>query len=212
MAKNILQDHGDEEGNTNKKTAKTVKKKEKRVSNGKSKKSKKEKHKKKSTSSSSESSSSSDESGASQEDPEQVMNSLALQLNMSQSMLKIKGSRILKIEDLSPEALQFIMAQPGQCAKALPELCTFTLMETGGELYQMRKAAVARLQGKAKSSKRKAMESESMRTQTQAEEAWLRVWKKRLLEVYELFGINSCSQVENHEHRKNIWIGKPLAL
>lgn len=200
MAKNILQDHGDAEGgNTTTTTKKPVKKEKKKTSkDGKGKKSKKEKSKKKSTSSSSDSSSSSDESGGSVEDPEQVMNSLALQLNMSQSMLKIKGSRILKIEDLSPEALQFIMAQPGACAKALPELSTFTLMETGGELYQMRKAAVARLQGKVKSSKRKAMENESVRTQTQAEEACLRVWKKRLLEIYELFGINSQLEIPLH--------------
>ena len=106
MAKNILQDHGDAEGgNTTTTTKKPVKKEKKKTSkDGKGKKSKKEKSKKKSTSSSSDSSSSSDESGGSVEDPEQVMNSLALQLNMSQSMLKIKGSRILKIEDLSPEA------------------------------------------------------------------------------------------------------------
>ena len=122
------------------------------------------------------------EASSSSEDPERIHSSLALQLNLSGNQLKLKGSKVLKVEDLSPDQLQFIIAHPSGCHQNLPELSTFTLFETGGELYQMRRAATTRLQnqlGKKKVNK-------DLERQTQAEEVCLRSWKKHLLEIYEL--------------------------
>lgn len=175
-----------------KKKAKKEKEKEKKTKS--KQKGKKAKRKGKSSSSSKSSSKSdsdsadSDSGDASSEDakdPERVMSSLALQLSLSTNQLKLKGSKVLKIEDLSPQGLQFIMAHPPQHEK-LPELSTFTLHECGGELFEMRRAAVSRLAGKV--SKRKQLQNEELRTHAAAEEACKARWMKRLLDVYELLG------------------------
>ena len=94
---------------------------------------------------SSESSSSSSDSSSESMDPEQVMSSLALQLSLSKNLLKLKGNKVMKLEDLSPEQLQFVMSRPSQCHRDLPELSTMTLHECEGELYQMRKQVSQRL-------------------------------------------------------------------
>lgn len=191
MAKKILEKSDGDTSKPAKASVKKTKKKEMKKSK-KSKKSGKDKKvsksKKAKKSSSSESSSASDPStdGNSSEDSEtaeQVMSSLALQLSLSQKQLQLKGSKLVKVEDLSPAQLQFVLAQPGGCSRALPELSTMCFHETGGELYEMRKACVQRLAGKV--DKKKAFQSEELRTHTQAEEACLRKWKGRLLEVYE---------------------------
>eukprot|EP00438_Fugacium_kawagutii_P032081 Skav235381 [mRNA] locus=scaffold59:703122:703861:- [translate_table: standard] len=110
------------------------------------------------------------------------MSSLALQLSLSTNQLKLKGNKVLKMEDLSAQGLQFIMAQPPQHDR-LPELSTFTLHECGGELYEMRRAAVARLSSKI--SKKKQLANEELRAHAAAEEACKARWMKRLCEIYE---------------------------
>ena len=193
MAKNILnQNSGTDadggvasKGSKSKKEVKKVKKSEKNKGKKDSKKSLKKKRKS-STSSSSSSDSEGSKDSSSASDPEQVMSSLALQLNLSQSLLKLKDKKVMKIEDLTPEQIQFIISRPTGCHHELPELATFTLHECGGEFYQMRKQATLRLQGKV--SKRKHLQDEGVRTQAQAEEACKMAWKKRVLEIYELFG------------------------
>ena len=195
MAKNILNQSKGEDAPDSERTSKGNKKKDlKKVKKAEKIKGKKDtkktsKKKKKSSSSSSSSSASKgskDSSSSSASDPEQVMSSLALQLNLSQNMLKLKDKKVMKIEDLTAEQIQFIISHPTGCHHDLPELATFTLHECGGELYQMRKQATLRLQGKV--SKRKHLQDEGVRTQAQAEEACKMAWKKRVLEIYELFG------------------------
>ena len=142
------------------------------------------KHKKGKKSKAPTSSSSTEELSDSQDsqDPEKVMSSLALQLGLSGNTLKLKGSKVMKIEDLSPDQLQFIMADPPGLGQHLGELSTFTLFETGGELYQLRRAATVRLQ--ARVGKKKV--SKDLEKNTQAEVVCLGTWKKRLLDIYEL--------------------------
>lgn len=188
MAKNIIKQSDPGKGTETKvKDKKKVRKDEKTSK----KKSSSKKHKakaKKASSSTSKSSASSNDSSSNESsaDPEQTMSSLALQLSLSQSQLKLKGGRVMKVEDLSPEQLAFLICQPAGGHKQLPELSTFTLHECGGELFQMRKQATTRLQGKV--SKRKQLVNEELRTQAQAEEACKMTWKKRILEIYESFG------------------------
>ncbi len=191
MAKNIIKQSASDPTNKGTETKAKEKKKVKKTHEKTSKKKSSKKHKakaNKASSSTSKSSASSQDSSSddSSADPEQTMSSLALQLSLSQSQLKLKGGRVMKVEDLSPEQLAFLICDPAGCHKQLPELSTFTLHECGGELYQMRKQATMRLQGKI--SKKKQYMNEDFRTQAQAEEACKMTWKKRVLEIYESFG------------------------
>ena len=199
MAKNIIKQSGSEstKGTEKVKEKKKVKKSHEKNHQKKGKKKTKVKTNKSSSSSSSSKSSCSSKDSSSEissTDPEQTMSSLALQLSLSQSQLKLKGGRVMKVEDLSPEQLAFVICDPAGCHKQLPELSTFTLHECGGELYQMRKQATQRLQGKV--SKKKQYQNEDLRTQAQAEEACKMTWKKRVLEIYELFGFAGCQGVD----------------
>lgn len=199
MAKKILATSEGGSVTTEKKTAKNKKNKSKKSKkgskvkkDGKLKKSSKSKKAKKSSSSESssardDSSNSSSSETSDNDNAEQVMSSLALQLSLSQSQLKLKGSKLVKVEDLSPAQLQFILAQPAGCSRELPELSTMCFHETGGELYEMRKACVQRLAGRV--NRKRAMQNEELRTHTQAEEACLRKWKSRLLDVYECLAL-----------------------
>ena len=188
MAKNILEKDENTPDGSKKGDSKSKAKVKKHSTKGKRKsdKGKGSKKKGKRVVSSGSSTSSSSDSSSESMDPEQVMSSLALQLSLSKNHLKLKGNKVMKLEDLSPEQLQFVMSRPSQCHRDLPELSTLTLHECGGELYQMRKQVSQRLLGKV--SKKKQYANEELRTQAQAEEHCKMAWMKRLLQVYELFG------------------------
>ncbi|CAK8993234.1 unnamed protein product [Durusdinium trenchii] len=121
------------------------------------------------------------ESASEDMDPETQMSSLALQLGLNMATLKLKTKKQIKVEDLAPEAIIFVLAQPPGCTTKLPQLSTYTLHETGGELFALRQAAAARLKKKGEESKR----SQQCEEMVCAEEAVLRKWKSRLCEIYE---------------------------
>lgn len=124
------------------------------------------------------------ESASEDMDPETQMSSLALQLGLNMATLKLKTKKQIKVEDLAPEAIIFVLAQPPGCTTKLPQLSTYTLHETGGELFALRQAAAARLKKKGEESKR----SQQCEEMVCAEEAVLRKWKSRLCEIYEQLG------------------------